>query len=146
MARGGINKELAATVLIEAVYTTDEKACERYGVSIRSLQRYRKALSKDAELAEVFASKKAAFDREWAETLPLALRSSIECIHSICARLKDDSTAWRNPEMIRVVAGAVLALSEVHFTGRIIDLRFGKSTGGADAGDDQWRAESPHIN
>jgi hypothetical protein len=32
-----LNKELAATVLIDAVFTTDEQACQNYGVALRSL-------------------------------------------------------------------------------------------------------------
>jgi Homeodomain-like domain len=36
-----VNKELAATALLEAVYTTDRQACERYGISERTLRRWR---------------------------------------------------------------------------------------------------------
>ncbi len=70
-----LNKELAATVLLDSAYTTDDKACAKYGVSIRSLQRWRRQFADgDPELAGFVATKKAAFDKAWADELPVALR------------------------------------------------------------------------
>ena len=58
-----LNKEFAATVLLDAVYTTDEQSCKKYGVSVRSLQRWRRQLADgDPELAGCVATKKAALD------------------------------------------------------------------------------------
>jgi len=56
-----LNKEFAASVLMDAIYTTDAQACDKYGVSVRSLQRWRRQLADgDPELGGVVATKKAA--------------------------------------------------------------------------------------
>ena len=125
-----LNKELAATALLEAAYTTDEMVCERYGISRRSLQRWRKALGTDNELAQSVATKKAAMDVAWAESLPAALRNSLEFIAGACAKAKDDPTAYRNPLLISAVAGALKLCAEVFYTGRVLDARLARLTDG----------------
>ena len=122
MSRPGINKELAATALLEAAYTTHEAVCQRYGLAPFA-PRWRKALGTDAELAQFVATKKAALDAARAESLPVALRNSVEFIAGACAKAKDDPNAYRNPMLISAVAGAMKLCAEVLHTGRIIDAR-----------------------
>lgn len=57
-----VNKELAATALPEAVYTTDRRACERFGMTERTLHHYRRRLNSDPELSAICRTKKAALD------------------------------------------------------------------------------------
>lgn len=118
-----IDKELAATVILEAAFTTDEKACTKYGVSVRSLQRYRKALATDPILAGVFATKKAAFDKAWAGTIPIALRKGIELIGRMYDAIRDDPMMIKNPNALSAVADAIKACADVAFTGQFIDAR-----------------------
>lgn len=115
-----INKELAATVLIEAAYTTDEKACEKFGVSIRSLQRWRKALTTDAALAGFVATKKKAFDDAWADQMPKALRKCLEFIERACEQADP-----RNPAVIESINGAIKIIADAQATGKFIDARIG---------------------
>lgn len=78
-----LNKEFAATVLLDAVYTTDEQACQKYGTSVRSLQRWRRLFADgDPELAGFVATKKAALDAAWAENLPSALSKGLQALDS----------------------------------------------------------------
>jgi hypothetical protein len=128
MARGGVNKELAATVLIEAIYLGDEKACARYGVAAKSLYNYRKLLaSGDPQLAEFYRRKKAAFDAQWAEKLPLALDQSVQFLAAAAAAGIEDNMIKRNPMMISAVAGAMKLLADVLYTGKVIDARLAQT-------------------
>lgn len=126
MARNGVNKDRAARILIEAAYLGDEKAIKRGGISIRTLQYYRKRLAEgDPELVELIGRYKQAMDREWASSLPMALNQSVEFIASAAAAAKDDKNTLRNPMMISSIAGAMKLLADVYYTGRVIDARVG---------------------
>jgi hypothetical protein len=113
-----LDKELAATVILEACYTTDEKAAARHGVSIRSLQRWRRRFASDPVLAGIVATKKKALDQTWAEEMPVALRKAIRFIGEAC-----DVADKRNPAVISAIAGALKVLAEALYTGRVIDAR-----------------------
>lgn len=120
MANAEINKELAATVLIEAAYTTDEKAAARYGISLRTIQRWRSKIQTDPILAGFVATKKRAFDEAWAEEIPVTLRKAMRFLND--AFEKADA---RNPAIIESVVGAIKIIAEVQMTGRWIDARIG---------------------
>lgn len=124
MARGGLNYELAATVLIEAAYLGDEKAAERNGVSVRSLQNYRKRLaSGDKQLTESFAMKRAVLSQQWGDKLPLAINECVEFIATAAAQSKTDKNTMRNPALIAALAGAMKLCVDAHLTGKVIDAR-----------------------
>lgn len=119
-----LNKELAATVLLDAAYTTDDKACAKYGTSLRSLQRWRRQFADgDPELAGSVATKKAAFDAAWADELPAALRKGIQCLSECMDTIRGDPRSLKNPAMIHAVAGAMTICAEIYFTGKVIDSR-----------------------
>jgi hypothetical protein len=119
-----LNKDFAASVLLEAVYTTDEIACQKYGVSVRSLQRWRKQLAEgDPELAGSVATKKAVLDATWAENLPPALARGVKALDACCGAIHGDPEAQKNPNVIHALAGAVRILAEIHITGKVIDAR-----------------------
>lgn len=119
-----LNRELAAATLLDAAYTTDERACAKYGVSVRSLQRWRRQLADgDPELAGFVATKKAAFDKAWADELPVALRKGLQCLSECMESLRTDSQTLKNPAMVHAVAGAMSICAEIYFTGKVIDSR-----------------------
>lgn len=148
MAKQEIDKELAATVILEAVFTTDDKACAKYGVSRRSLVRWRKALASDPVLSGVFTSKKAAFDKAWAEALPVSLRKGIELIGKAYDAIESDPLMIKNPNVISAVADAVKICSEVFFTSQIIDARIHPENRPADGlfGSDAATGSEDHAN
>jgi hypothetical protein len=117
-------KEFMAQVLVEAVYTTDADVMRRYGVSERSLQRWRRMLADgDPVLAGFVATKRAALDKEWAQTLPVALTQSVETVGAMMIAIRNDPTFGANPLALEKVAGAMKLLADVYFTGKIIDAR-----------------------
>src|SRR5687768_13424263 len=110
-----LDRELAAAALLDAAYTTDEKTCAKYGISLRSLQRWRQQLANgDPELAGSVATKKAAFDAAWADDLPAALKKGMLCISECMDTLRSDPNSLKNPAMIHAVAGAMSICAEIY--------------------------------
>jgi helix-turn-helix, Psq domain len=73
-----LNKEFAAEAIVDAMFTTDAKASEKYGISTKTLQRYRKRLAEgDPQLSGFVHTKKAERDLGFelsSDELPLWLR------------------------------------------------------------------------
>ncbi len=121
-----LNKEFAATVLLEAIYATDETACQKYGVSVRSLQRWRRLLADgDPELAGSVATKKVAFDRAWAEQLPVSLTKALTTLSECMDAVRADAKAKTNPDTIHSVVGVLKTVAEIELTRKVLDARFG---------------------
>ncbi len=130
-----LHTDLAATLLVEALYTTDDIACARYDVCRATLTRIRRRFSAgtDPELMEKVAIKKAAFDRQWAEEFPLMLKKGIRVLNECLDAISKDEDAKKNPQTIAAIAGALKIGADVHYTGKIIDARIAESTGQADS-------------
>jgi transposase-like protein len=127
-----LDRELAAAALLDAAYTTDEKACAKYGISVRSLQRWRRQLADgDPELAGSVATKKEAFDKAWADELPIALKKAILCLNECMDTLSSDPVSKKNPEVIRAVAGAMSICADIYLTSKVIDGRINLSDSGS---------------
>jgi hypothetical protein len=122
-----LNKELAAEVLLAAIFTTDEQACQKYGVSLRSLQRWRRLLvDGDPELAGCVAIKKQVFDAAWAEKLSPALSRGLQAMEKCFNEIIADPRHCKNPVVIHALAGAVRILAEVDLSSKVIDARLGR--------------------
>lgn len=113
------NHERAALILVEAAYYGDRATGDRWGVSIRSIQRYRARLDSDQELSQLVALKKEAFERDWTEEMPAAIRTGIRFLNT--AFQEADPTS---PEAIHAVAGAMKILAEIGLTREVLNVRF----------------------
>jgi len=110
--------ERAATILVEAAFTSDEQAAKRWDVSVRSLLNWRNRLDDDLEFAAIFHHKKDVFEANWSLDLLPAMYSAIDY-------LKRASTQdTYSPEYIHAVAGGLKILSDVRVTKEVIDARF----------------------
>lgn len=118
---GKFNYDRASAVLVEAAYFGDKTASERYGISIRSIENYRARLEDDMELVAFFAIKKQKFEDDWAEELPVAIRSSIRYI------AKAASEASTDHQMVYSIAGALKILSDVKLTKDVLDARLAEN-------------------
>lgn len=115
--------DLAACVLIEALFSTDEKACAKYGITQRTLQNYRQRLAVDSKLSLIFHTKKAALDKEWADELPRAMREATHTIAEIAIGIRADAQMRKNPFVLEKLAGALKLCADVYYTGKVIDAR-----------------------
>lgn len=112
------NYELAATVLVDAAYTTDTKAAEKHDVSERSVRRWRNRLDRDEKLASLVLHKKRLAEQDWATELAPAIRASIDYLRR-AAETADTS----DPDVIHAVAGALKMLTSVALTKKVLDDR-----------------------
>ena len=115
--------DLAACVLIEALFTTDAEACKKYGITERTLHRYRQRLVEDSVLEHLFAEKKRALDDKWADVLPNAMREAVHAIAEISKELRTNPATRRNPVSLERLAGALKLCADVYYTGKVIDAR-----------------------
>jgi transposase-like protein len=140
------NYDVAAAVLVRAVYSGDQTACKEFGISDRTLRRYRRRLSEDPLLSEAVRSKKRVIDERWADKLPGALGNAISFITEAARRAEAEATSYRNPALIAAIAGAMKLCAEIYYTGRWIDARIGPEArtpvqllGQGDTGADAYR-------
>jgi hypothetical protein len=110
-------RERWATLLVEAVTLPG-----RAGVSLRTLQRARAAVTTDAKLAELVASKKEASDAKWADELPGAIRQTIAWIQ----RAADPGAVLPDADTIHAMAGALKILTDVGTAHRVLEVRLRK--------------------
>lgn len=113
-----INYERAATILVEAAFSNDKTAAEKYGVTTRTVQRYRDRLETDDELALLVAIKKQRFEDGWADELSGAIRSSIRFLQ----RAANEADP-KDPAVIHAVAGSLKILADVTLTKKVLDAR-----------------------
>ena len=117
------NRELAAVALVEAAFKTDAEACGKFGISLRTLQRYRRQLQEDPELAGIVATKKALLDREWRDDLVKAMRGAASFIFEAAETARTDEKCKTNPDMIAAMAGALKLCADVHLTSKVLDAQ-----------------------
>ena len=110
--------EFASIVIVEAAFFGDKPTAAKYGISPRTIHRYRKRLNEDAQLSALVKIKKDLMEQEWAKDMPAAIRASIEFLRKAANNAKTD-----DPDAIHAVAGALKILSEVALTKRVIDAR-----------------------
>lgn len=136
------SKELAAAVLIEAAFTNDEDAAARYDISVRTLRSYRARLHEDPELAVIFQTKKALFDRAWADDLVKAMKGAASFIFEATETARKDDKCKTDPQMIAAMAGALKLCADVHLTSKVLDARLADANRSAHGLPEQVPAET----
>lgn len=117
-----VRRERWATLLVEAVALGDKLACERAGVSGKTLQRARAAVQTDAELSSIVREKKKLSDAQWADELPGAIRSTIGWLKSAT----EPGAVLPDHETIHAMAGALKILTDVGTANRVLEVRLRK--------------------
>lgn len=130
MPRGGFDPELAAAVLVEATLAGDKETAKKYGISPRSIERWRRRVEVDGKLAELVAVKKGAAERDWADNLPTAIRKAIDFLGGSMTKLDP-----KDPEAVRAAAGAMKLLTETAMARRLLDARISRAPGPGGATD-----------
>jgi hypothetical protein len=117
-------------ILLEAVASTDEKVCKKYGITLRTLQRYRRKFvtTGDAKLTQAVAENKAKLDKAWLSQVPATLRACLEYLQRAAAQSSET-----DPEAIHAIAGAMKMIAETDGTYRLIDVRISGQNGGSGA-------------
>jgi hypothetical protein len=102
-----MKKEVAAEALVDAMFTTDQAAVQKYGISTKTLQRYRKQLAGGyPELSAFVHTKNAARSAAWADCLPSVLENCLRALEACFAAVQSDPEALKRPDIIFALSGA----------------------------------------
>lgn len=130
---------LHAIVLAEAAWLGDEVACEKYGISRRTLQRIRRSAGTDLALMQALEVKKRLFEKRWLEDLDSSIGAAIRTVRVCADEVAKDSRAAKNPQIIKELAGAIKLLADVKLANRVIDARLKQLT------DDNGPVDESHL-
>lgn len=125
--RPNFDYERASRALAVAALEGDTVAAQREGITVRSIQNYRKHLRTDATLSHLFAEKKAALENNWANEIAPTLRAALAFIRKAAENLDP-----KDPEAVHAIAGAFKLVNEGHQTMKVIDARLAELRGPAD--------------
>lgn len=128
------NPSRAAVILTDAMLTTDEKASELHGVSVRTIRNYRVRLHSDPHFAAFFLKVKKAKESDWVADLPEAIASGIKFLKRAA-----DEASHQHPDVIVAVAGGLKILADIDITRKIVDAQLQESQSLA-------TAESAYLN
>jgi len=105
----------AALAIASAAELGDAEAARKFGMSVRAIQRWRRALKGDSSLSAAVAEKRAEAFKPWAELYQSARATLV-------AELVRHATACPiSPESIHAIAGALKILGERDDAGRMLD-------------------------
>lgn len=118
--------DLIADVLIEAARTTDVQAAQKFGVSARSVRRWRKELDKGGDLSAFVRLKKGQVEKGWADEAGATMTDAVKYLRRATAAATVDA------EMIYAVAGAFKVLNEALLAKALLDVRLNAVRGPVD--------------
>lgn len=116
--------QFAASVLLDAVYTNDEAACAKYGITPRTLRNYRRKLHEDAAFAAIFHTKEVELQKVWAQDFIAPLKKGAQFLLEAFESVRSDKNYIKNPVVIQAVAEAVRLCADVVLTSKAIDAQF----------------------
>ena len=137
--RPNFDYERASRALAVAALEGDATAAQREGITVRTLQRYRKQLDTDPLLSQLVAEKKAALENNWANEIAPTLRAALAFIRKAAENLDP-----KDPEAVHAIAGAFKLVNEGHQTMKVIDARLAELRGPADQVAGQVAAETTY--
>lgn len=118
-----VRTDIKAAIIAESAWAGDEATAAKYGISRRTIQRMRRALETDTELALALAVKQQAFEQRWLGDIDVTLGKAIRTIGEIAESVLRDPTAKRNPAMLHELTYSAKVLSDVKLAKTIIDAR-----------------------
>lgn len=107
MASTHFSYETASAVLIHAIVHGDAKAAAHWGISLRTIQRYRVRLAGDELLSQAVAQKSRAMRASIDDKLELAIVSAVESLADLIKKAEPGEGT------IHEVAGALKILVQV---------------------------------
>lgn len=116
-----IDYNRAATILVEAIWLGDQRTAKKWGITQRTIIRYRNKLETDDELSQLVTYKNDVFTNDWAAGIPSAIRAAISFLQEAAMKANPE-----DPAVIHAVAGALKMLAEVGLTKEVIDARLGR--------------------
>lgn len=110
-------REVIAQILAETVFNGIEATSQKYGVSERTIRRWRNHLEADAELTKLVEAKKMVFRKRWADDAGIFIQQGFQYLR-VAATSQETS-----PEMVHAIAGAMKIASEIVAVHEVLDAR-----------------------
>jgi hypothetical protein len=112
------NYERAASALVDAIFSGDKAAAEKWDVSTRSIEEWRVRLKEDSELEAQFKIKKKAREKSWAGEIPHTIEEGLKFIKD-ATKHADPA----DPQAINAITSALKVLMDVDLTKQVLDAR-----------------------
>ncbi len=96
-----------ATILAECSFTKPGIVAKRWGITVRSIQKYQDREEADPEFAEVVSKKRALLESEWKDVAIRFLRTGLAKLEELVEKAKPE------PGIIREVAGAIKVVGDL---------------------------------
>ena len=122
-----LNKKRAAKLIVESIFYGDKPTVKRFGLSIATLDNYRRRLNTDDELVILCQEYRAKFETEWISELPIAAKGIIRAITRASQEINIE-----NASDAREMAEALKIVAEVFLAEKIINAQLGRYTTGED--------------
>jgi hypothetical protein len=116
------NHERAAMILCDAVMMGDRAAADKWGLTQRSIQRYREKLETDDKLRHYVAKLQAKQEQDWAGEIPKVLAEGMAFLKGAFVQNRNGGGV-SNPETIAALTGAIEVLADIDLTRTIIAAR-----------------------
>jgi hypothetical protein len=117
MARKKFSNEQISQILVEAMFTSEQNTANKYGIAVRTINRWQEKALIDLELSKLIEIKKRMYYRRWVDKAGAALDHGIEYI----SRAMQTQTV--TPEMLHAAAGALKIISEIITLREVLDAR-----------------------
>jgi len=102
--------DVRAEVLAYSRMQSDESAAEEYGVSARSVQRWRKEMAENQELASLVAKKRAEIAERWGDRIGPVIEKAMDFVRR---GLSGDGMDPRDPQAVKAANGTAKIFAEI---------------------------------
>lgn len=114
----GFNYERAAIVLCDAMIMGDRVSAERWGLTQRSVQRYRDRLENDDKLRQITQEYRDKQTHQWLEDMPQALCAIVEFMKASAQELSP-----QNPGHLVAITKALEVLADIQLVQTVVESR-----------------------
>jgi len=136
------DKDRVAQILIDAAYLGDRATASKWGISLRTVQRYWQRAETEPELTQAVSIMKEKREAEWAGCLTDVIFDIVQFL-----KLAAQNGDTRDPDMVAALDGALQTVADVKLTKEMLDARIAKENGRSIETDGQaaWQSNG-HSN
>ena len=114
-----MNLEQTARILVDAMYSSDVTAAKKWGVTLRTVYRYRNRFRTDPQLSAIVTKLRQEFESNWKPELARAITTGVKKMARMIEAAPEGKTF--NAAALEAVTGAVKVLSEIQITSDVLN-------------------------
>lgn len=112
--------DVMVAVVAAAAYDKDAVVAERFGISERTVKRYRLEVSASPELSRRARLAIAAQGNIWVDRATRCMTATLETMETLAGRIATDPTAYKNPELLRALGENFRIIAEAQLTAQVV--------------------------